>query len=1469
MTTWKTDNPGTSNNTSITIRTSGGGYNYDVDWNNDGVFDEFGITGNVTHDFGVAGTYTIRITGAFPMIRFGGLGDSKKILSVDQWGTNPWVSMSNAFYGCSNLEINAIDTPDLSGVTNMEYMFRGASSLDQDIGSWDVSTIENMYGMFYEATSFNQDIGSWDTSSVTDMTWMFYGATSFNQDISSWNVSNVVTMYEMFKNAISFNQDIGSWNVSTVSNMFGMFQSATSFDGDISAWNTSSVTDMRSIFRFATSFNQNIGLWDVSNITSTTDMFGGATSFNQDIGSWNLSNVTDMRRTFAGASSFNKDIGLWNVSNVLYMEGMFGGATSFNQDIGSWDVSSVTEMIGMFSFATSFDQNIGLWDTSSVTNMNNMFYGASSFNQDIGAWNVSNVTDMYRMFFEAASFNGDISSWNTSSVVSMRDMFKNAISFNQDIGSWNVSNVLYMDDIFDGVSLSVENYDGILIGWSSLLLQNNVVFDAGDSQYCDGADNRAYIITTYNWTILDDGQYCGPAECGGAAKNYKFDETDFEGTFCSVGTEDIVPSFPSYGGIISWTCNYYTASISCSASRDAVCGAAAQKYDYRDTDFNGSFCATGSVLEIPTFPELGQTAFWSCIFDSGEEMCSANRLGFSNFYSIDDEYLRMIDEDDFAGLTSDEIAVDTAENIFSAHGATVDPTNNDVYAVLWLSSNGRSLVKIDMDNYEAEFIGTMSDNFSNIAFSDSGTLYGITGDGANIPSSLFEINKTDASVVLLATYERNWDGEAIAFNFDDRRMYRASGNDIYAIDLSDAENLIDISVNNGELPWSSNGLLHRGRDDFYVGGSWGEVYSFNSSTETVEYLGDINDSKSMFFWPLDIRISIESLSPHNRATDVAVDTDLRIVFDKEVYKGAGSISVKKSNGGTIVENIDINRENITGWGSDTLHINLVNSLEYETSYYVDIDSTAIMDVHGNPFAGIFGNSIWSFTTSQYFEDSVEDDVEKEGGPLFIKIEKIKDIISNSLSILVKVENYDKRNLNFKVRIKNVETGDTETVKITKKVNNDGETTLKIENLLPGTEYSFRAKVSEEGKDDYSDYSNSRRATTDEEKSSRTLFLDLTDSFSDFADNGPEIGEEISSNPMITPTFPGSSPQSALSREDNSDVIFHKNAMRDFVDENPALAGATVATGLIAGASAAGAASAASLPFFPLFPNTLSRRLSDLFKILPILASSKKRFALPLRRKKKERYWGVVFDSFTKHPIKNVGVFLLDRERERIVDQTVTDDQGRYGFLISKDGEYELMIKKSGYKIEMKKKKDRLYGNLYTGPQFFESKNIIKLNISLNCEGFDWSRFAVKVINQYNSFSAKLVKYTLDVFFVTGFSFSTYAAFIYPSTINIIILAAYIFFLVYRIIKRNKNQFGTVTSKDTGKPLPFTVLEVYDPMANQRIAFTVSDILGRYYLLINNGSYILKVKAVNTEGETFEGQDKISVENGVLKESISI
>jgi len=89
VTTWKTNNSGTSNTTSITIPTTGTGYLYQVDWNNDGDFldtDETTLnTGNVTHSFGVAGTYTIRIRGSFPRIYFNNAGDKLKLLSVEQW----------------------------------------------------------------------------------------------------------------------------------------------------------------------------------------------------------------------------------------------------------------------------------------------------------------------------------------------------------------------------------------------------------------------------------------------------------------------------------------------------------------------------------------------------------------------------------------------------------------------------------------------------------------------------------------------------------------------------------------------------------------------------------------------------------------------------------------------------------------------------------------------------------------------------------------------------------------------------------------------------------------------------------------------------------------------------------------------------------------------------------------------------------------------------------------------------------------------------------------------------------------------------------------------------------------------------------------------------------------------------------------------------------------------------------------
>ena len=52
----------------------------------------------------------------------------------------------------------------------MDYMFRGASSFNGDIGNWVVGSVTEFRYMFYGAYSFNQDIGSWDVSSGETLT---------------------------------------------------------------------------------------------------------------------------------------------------------------------------------------------------------------------------------------------------------------------------------------------------------------------------------------------------------------------------------------------------------------------------------------------------------------------------------------------------------------------------------------------------------------------------------------------------------------------------------------------------------------------------------------------------------------------------------------------------------------------------------------------------------------------------------------------------------------------------------------------------------------------------------------------------------------------------------------------------------------------------------------------------------------------------------------------------------------------------------------------------------------------------------------------------------------------------------------------------------------------------------------------------------------------------------------------------
>ena len=354
--TVKTDNAGVSTSTEFRMPlTTSTNLGFTVNWGDGSPLETITDHTLAIHDYGVAGTYTISVTGALLGWQFNNGGDKLKMLNVAQWaGLN--ISVSNGFHSCTNLTATATDAP--------------------------LITTNSFRSYFQSCTNFNGAIGNWNVSSVTNFDLLFFGASKFNQPIGDWILSsNPSTMFATFLGASLFNQNIGNWDVSNVTSMFRMFQNATAF-------NNGGLADINN--------------WTIRSLgTSMGEMFSGASAFNQNIGAWNISNVTDFSWMFSNATAFNNggsdDIDNWTFSTTsnINMSGMFGGTNTtlsckFNRYIGSWNTERVTNMSSMFANNTAFNQDIGAWNVSNVTNFTNFMAGKSAAN-----YSAANLDSIY------------------------------------------------------------------------------------------------------------------------------------------------------------------------------------------------------------------------------------------------------------------------------------------------------------------------------------------------------------------------------------------------------------------------------------------------------------------------------------------------------------------------------------------------------------------------------------------------------------------------------------------------------------------------------------------------------------------------------------------------------------------------------------------------------------------------------------------------------------------------------------------------------------------------------------------------------------------------------------------------------------------------------------------------------------------------------------------------------------------
>lgn len=111
------------------------------------------------------------------------------------------------------------------------------------------------------------------------------------------------------------------------------------------------------------------------------------------------------------------------------------------------------------------------------------------------------------------------------------------------------------------------------------------------------------------------------------------------------------------------------------------------------------------------------------------------------------------------------------------NGLTVHPCTDEIYVVYKQSgAPSRMLGIFNPQNDTITEVGALGDNFSSITFSPDGTLYGTVGDGGNSSETLFTIDVTTAATTLVSALGNGADGEVIAYNYDNDRIYHFSGN---------------------------------------------------------------------------------------------------------------------------------------------------------------------------------------------------------------------------------------------------------------------------------------------------------------------------------------------------------------------------------------------------------------------------------------------------------------------------------------------------------------------------------------------------------------------------------------------------------------------------------------------------------------------------------------------------------------------
>jgi len=246
-------------------------------------------------------------------------------------------------------------------------------------------------------------------------------------------------------------------------------------------------------------------------------------------------------------------------------------------------------------------------------------------------------------------------------------------------------------------------------------------------------------------------------------------------------------------------------------------------------------------------------------------------------------------------------------------------------------------------------------------------------------------------------------------------------------------------------------------------------------------------------------------------------------------------------------------------------------------------------------------------------------------------------------------------------------------------------------------------------------------------------------------------------------------------------------------------------------------------------------------------------------KKKKKPWGRVYDSETGVGIPLVAVRLFDKDYNRLVKTEMTDNEGRFGFLVN-SGKYYIKVLKKDFVFPSKVIHKDYHGQALE----VKKEQAILVDIPLD-SNIDKLSYKLNVLTKVTNF--------LEFFRIPLLVVGTFIAIAFMVTyfrvIDIIVLVVYILLWIweiYALLSKSKT-FGKVFDSETRESINLAIVRVFNSMSNKLVSTKVSDSSGRFRFLVDKGDYYLTSKKQNYK--KFQSQPIIVVNKKVIVDDIKL